>query len=186
VILVVTTSSPNLGCAVFSPNGEMLRHAEVVAPQQAAELLMSLVTQVVSAEELKTVTGFVADKGPGGFSGIRIGLTMVKTWGWMFGKPVAGISAFDLFEADSGVWIPVRKGEWVRNDSEGRVVTHEFSGVGYGTGIADPTFPSVRHLRLDFDALNWQDAAELVPEYLAEPSISTPKKAFAVWDGRSS
>lgn len=183
MILVATTSSPNLGCALFSPNGEMIRYAESIAPQQASEVFMSLVRDVLDPDELQALDGFVADRGPGSFAGIRVALTMVKTWGWMFAKPVAGIDAFDLYAESEGVCIPTRKGEWVERNLLEKRKTSTFSGFGYGTSVTNPVYPSVQNFALSLDQLTWVNAVELNPEYSAEPSISTPKVPFRTWNG---
>lgn len=183
MILVATTSSPNLGCALFLPNGELVRYAETLAPQQATEVFMSLVRDILEPDELQALDGFVADRGPGSFAGIRVALTIVKTWGWMFAKPVAGIEAYDLYPDPDGVCIPTRKGEWVERNQFERRKTTTFSGLGYGSSVVNPVYPSVQNFSLTPDQLRWVNAVELNPDYSAEPSISTPKVPFPIWNG---
>lgn len=45
------------------------------------------------------VDGYVAAAGPGSFTGVRVGLTTVKAWMEVYGKPVAAISRLEGFAA---------------------------------------------------------------------------------------
>jgi tRNA threonylcarbamoyladenosine biosynthesis protein TsaB len=56
--------------------------------------LLPAVDRVLSAcgLALSEVDAFVAASGPGSFTGLRVGLTTVKAWAEVFGKPVAGVS----------------------------------------------------------------------------------------------
>ena len=48
-----------------------------------------------AAQSLDDLDGFVVSRGPGSFTGLRIGLGMVKGLSLATGKPVAGISSLD-------------------------------------------------------------------------------------------
>src|SRR4051812_30284933 len=43
--------------------------------------------------ELSAVDAFAVDLGPGSFTGVRIGVTAIKTWADLLSRPVVGISA---------------------------------------------------------------------------------------------
>lgn len=45
--------------------------------------------------ELAEVDAFAVDLGPGSFTGVRIGVTAIKTWADLFAKPVVGVSALE-------------------------------------------------------------------------------------------
>jgi len=47
------------------------------------------------------VGGYAAAAGPGSFTGVRVGLTSVKAWAEVYGKPVAGVSRLEAFAAES-------------------------------------------------------------------------------------
>lgn len=44
---------------------------------------------------MKDVDGYAAAAGPGSFTGVRVGLTTVKAWAEVYGKPVAAISRLE-------------------------------------------------------------------------------------------
>lgn len=48
---------------------------------------------------MKEVGGYAVAAGPGSFTGVRVGLTTVKAWAEVFGKPVAAISRLEAIAA---------------------------------------------------------------------------------------
>ena len=46
---------------------------------------------------MRDVGGYAVAAGPGSFTGVRVGLTTVKAWAEVFGKPVAPISRLEAF-----------------------------------------------------------------------------------------
>jgi tRNA threonylcarbamoyladenosine biosynthesis protein TsaB len=50
---------------------------------------------------MKYVNGYVVAPGPGSFTGVRVGLTTVKAWAEVYGKPVAAVSRLDGIAAQA-------------------------------------------------------------------------------------
>jgi|SRR5579859_26282 len=48
---------------------------------------------------MKDVSGYAVAAGPGSFTGVRVGLTTVKAWAEVYGKPVAAVSRLEGFAA---------------------------------------------------------------------------------------
>ena len=132
---------------------------------------------------LQDATLFCADIGPGSFIGSRVSVTLGKTFALARGTKVAGASAFDLIDPHNTVVLPSKKGEFfVRRVGQNpfRVTDlpdHPF--VGYGSGIAVQTVPNAGRFSSLLGQLQPVEPELLLPQYLIEPSISTPKKPFA-------
>jgi tRNA threonylcarbamoyladenosine biosynthesis protein TsaB len=50
---------------------------------------------------IKDVGGYAVATGPGSFTGVRVGLTTVKAWAEVYGKPVAAISRLEAIAAQA-------------------------------------------------------------------------------------
>lgn len=175
--LVVSTSSPLASVAWIDADGELMASASRMAPQAASQACLSLLEELgIGVEQAER---FVADVGPGSFTGTRVGVVLVKTWAWNYGKPCAGVPSFDLISRLSPAGLAHRKGEWwVRNPGAEPLLLESVmlpeGVIGYGFGVEPPTYPLAE--RVCLDSLNWVSAEQLTPEYGAPPSISTPKK----------
>jgi tRNA threonylcarbamoyladenosine biosynthesis protein TsaB len=53
------------------------------------------------ALDLKQIDVFAVAAGPGSFTGLRVGLTAVKGWAEVYGKPIAAISGLEAVAASS-------------------------------------------------------------------------------------
>lgn len=51
--------------------------------------------------EMGDVDGYAVAAGPGSFTGVRVGLTSVKAWAEVYGRPVAGVSRLEAFAAEA-------------------------------------------------------------------------------------
>lgn len=130
---------------------------------------------------LEGVEGFIADTGPGSFTGVRVGVMMAKTWGVLRGVQVAGVPSYRLVSAQRAVVLPNKRGEWfsVLPGQQPLFVTEFPDGaVGYGPEVAEPTYPLAERCGEVWSELEWTDPMVLVPKYLVAPSISLPKSAF--------
>lgn len=177
MIVVISTSSPMASVAVYEAKGELL-HADIAeAKQNGSAVCLGFIDSF--GIELSAVHGFVADTGPGSFTGVRVGVMLAKTLAWSHGVPAAGISSFDLIDAEGIVSLPGRRGEWLRRlPGEEPKVEIEFAGTGYGSGSPMTNYPNAARAGKLIGHLRWVSAMELMPDYILSPSISTPKKPY--------
>lgn len=140
---------------------------------------------LVSLQELLTesrlaytdVTRMVADLGPGSFTGSKVAVTIVKTFGMSLDCQTLGVSSFDLIDCRKTVVVPSRKGEYfLREEGHEPIITKSVPEYAKGYGISDmpENFPLASNFCQDCTATIFSPEA-LVPLYIALPSISTPK-----------
>lgn len=171
MIAAFSTSSPVASVALLATDGRLLYSAGEPAQGRAGEACLRLL-EAGFAElgiTLADVTLFAADQGPGSFTGVRVGIVLAKTLAWQQNAQCAGADAFDLVDPAGVVALPSRKGEWfVRTPGSEPIRTREVPET-----VTAPSAAGFAHLRL-----NPVSPYELVPGYLLEPSISTPKEPF--------
>jgi tRNA threonylcarbamoyladenosine biosynthesis protein TsaB len=181
VIFAFSTSSPIVSVAVFSAEGEVLFSAESESRQEASNACLRLLEE----SRLDILQGrlFLADLGPGSFTGTRVGVTLAKTLAWAAKGDCGGATAFDLISVDKTVVFPSRRGEWFVRPPGGEVTRSETlpqsDYIGFGPSIENPMYPHAK--RFASLLIHWSRMAPeaLVPLYLIDPSISTPKQPLS-------
>lgn len=180
MIAVFSTSSPRISVALFEGDNLVAADAEE-APGKASGACLAMLQALLGKEGAspRDLHGFVADVGPGGFSGTRVGVTLAKTLGFACAVRVAGVDAFDLIAIDQTVAIPVTRGLYSIREPGGepRQAREVENAIGYGPDLAEPDYPLAS--RLVPSRLDWVEPETLLPAYRIEPSISTPKKPYA-------
>ncbi len=189
MIIGFSTSSAWSSVAAIDPEKGVLWHGSENAPQGASGACLRLLEGMAreSGLQLKDAELFVADLGPGSFTGVRVGVTLAKTFGYLFRRQVAGATSFDLISSKQVVVLPSKKGEFfVRKpgiEPIRQVELPEGPFIGFGPGIENQVFPSAARFYDILGQLVAKSAMEFAPEYLIEPSISIPKKPFVLNSG---
>lgn len=95
-ILAVDTSTTSCSVAVADKDS-LLAEATIVREQTHSKHLMAMVDRVVrfSGMAIAEVDGFAVTRGPGTFTGLRIGISTVKGLAVASGKPVVGVSSLE-------------------------------------------------------------------------------------------
>ena len=95
-ILAVDTSTTSCSVAVADKDS-LLAEATIVREQTHSKHLMDMVDKVVSFSGLtiSELDGFAVTRGPGTFTGLRIGISTIKGLAVASGKPVVGISSLE-------------------------------------------------------------------------------------------
>jgi len=184
VILAVSTSSPLISLAVIHSEKGLQWAGSTEAPMAASGACLEMLNQMTQETGLglQDIDLFAADIGPGSFTGVRVGVTLMKCFGYLWEKPVAGASSFDLISTESTVVFPSKKGEFfVRRAGEEAIRTSSLPAepfVGFGPGIDAPVRPNAVGFVSLMLRIKPMAPMNFVPLYLIEPSISTPKTPF--------
>ena len=147
---------------------------------QASQALIQMIEGV--APDLSSIDLFVADCGPGSFIGVRVAVTLAKSLAWAAGKECAAVSSFDLIDPASVVSFPSKRGEYYVRELDGKVTLASSppeGSVGFGPDAVEPIYPEAKNAAILWDRLLPLDPALLLPNYILEPSISTPKSPYA-------
>ena len=118
-LLGVETSSLVFSAAVC--DGErILSSLKSDDPARRSDLLAEMIQEVVRAAGLTLpgLDGFAVSVGPGSFTGLRVGVTTVKTLAWALKKKILPVSTLEVIarnlgrgSAPVGVFLDARKGK---------------------------------------------------------------------------
>jgi tRNA threonylcarbamoyl adenosine modification protein YeaZ len=187
IVAVLGCSSPRSGAAVFR-DGVLLSGDFMDAPNRSSGVALTILAASLESAGLsfQDIDVWAADVGPGSFTGAKIGVSMVKALGFALGKRCAAISSFDLISALGAAAVPARRGQYLLRipgaapelveESDARLA----EGAGYGAAFAEEQLPDPRRAGPLLAALNMIAPADLLPEYVLEPSISQPKTPYRV------
>jgi len=131
--LSVDTSTLTLSLALIDDADQVVEHLVEGPPRRQSEILPARVEELLTRNgvTLEGLSGFVVGLGPGSFTGLRIGVSMVKALAWALEKPVAGVSSLAAVALEGppgqALWAgaEVKKGELYlgRYRREGNSVT---------------------------------------------------------------
>lgn len=118
-ILAVDTAAASCSVAVVA-NDRLAAELTVTDGRSHTRHLMSMIEKVLKLAglTLEQLDGFAVSRGPGSFTGLRIGISTVKGLAAASGKPVAGISSLEALAVQAAAGTPLigsfmdaRKGE---------------------------------------------------------------------------
>lgn len=174
--LALSTSSPVVSVALWDDSGHLVMARQRRADRSASAATAELVEEALAAcgKTLADVTTWAVDVGPGGFTSVRVGVTMAKTWAWATGAPLASVSSFDLLPGDVG-YVPGRRGTvLVRQSEEVEIMASPPAGArGYGASVLEDVYPLAE--RVDWANLTLGSPMPVLPDYVNPPRISLPK-----------
>jgi len=96
-VLYLDTSSKFLSLAV-AKGDKLLSQMHRKLDRKHSLQLVPLIAKILKQARvpLKKIDGFCVSKGPGSFTGLRIGITVIKTLSLALGKPVVAIPSLDI------------------------------------------------------------------------------------------
>lgn len=185
--LALSTSSPRVSVCLFRSNGQILGSGASPSQQGASGTALELVDQVLghSGVLLSDVRRFIADVGPGSFTGTRVAVMLAKVWALANGGEAAGIASFDLIEGEI-VAVPAGKCRWLVRERDGTVLeSRELASdwATYGSEGRPDSFPTAERAALHLAGLHFREPEALSPAYGMEPSISKPKHPYGATRG---
>lgn len=114
-ILYLDTSSKYLSLAVAQDNKVLSRTHRQLDRRHSAQLACLIDKMLKRAKvSLKEIDGFCVSRGPGSFTGLRIGITAIKGLAYALEKPAVAIPSLDILAQNVKKIKSVRRRELVR------------------------------------------------------------------------
>lgn len=181
--LAISTSSPIISVALFD-SIDLRGSKREQSNRNASELVIRLTDELLGIEKipLSMIERIVVDRGPGSFTGVKVGVTIAKIWSQAINAELFGIDSFDLISLTGTVFVPHKRNAFVIRPA-GQLpfpsdLAPESSAIGYGIEELESVFPDAGNAQ--FARSQWirSTANALVPNYIVEPSISQPRRVF--------
>jgi len=97
MILAIRTDSPTVYFKLFSKDGDEVGEQEWLAERRLARELLSALENFLekNGADWEALTGLVVHAGPGSFTGLRIGITVMNTIAYAQELPIVGVTGDD-------------------------------------------------------------------------------------------
>ena len=102
-ILAIDTSNNPLGVALLDDNQVLGEYITNLKKNHSVRIMPAIQTLMKDCEKVPSdLTKIVVAKGPGSYTGVRIGVTIAKTLAWTLNVPLVGISSLEILAAGTG------------------------------------------------------------------------------------
>lgn len=103
MIILALDTCTSYGSVALLRDDVVLSLATHDTPEDYSSWLLPAVDRVLSEVQLTLsyVDVFAVAAGPGSFTALRVGLTTVKAWGELFGKPIVPVSRLEIIAAQA-------------------------------------------------------------------------------------
>ena len=187
MLLAVDTSTSRAGIALY--DGEVLAESVWHAGRDHGRLLMPVVDETMRrlGRSPSDLTAVAAARGPGSFTGLRVGLSAATGLAVALGVPIYGIGSLDVLAAGLPAWDrPVRA---VLAAGRGRFATALFEPAGHGFVQVSPVMGVTLETLLRLAAERCAIVGDLGPEdrsqlaalgdhvWVAPPALSVRRPA---------
>jgi tRNA threonylcarbamoyladenosine biosynthesis protein TsaB len=94
---IVVDTADARGSVALLNNVELIRFAAHSTGEDYSSWLLPIVNRLLASSSLSLpeLDGYAVCAGPGSFTGLRVGLTTVKAWAEIYGKPIAAVSRLE-------------------------------------------------------------------------------------------
>jgi tRNA threonylcarbamoyladenosine biosynthesis protein TsaB len=105
-ILAIDTSNYALGVALIEENQVIGEYITNLKKNHSVRIMPAIQTLMKDCERTPgDLTKVVVAKGPGSYTGVRIGVTIAKTLAWTLNIPLVGVSSLEILAAGIGRYL---------------------------------------------------------------------------------
>src|SRR3954470_2873906 len=102
-ILAIDTSNYTLGVALLEENQVIGEYITNLKKNHSVRIMPAIQTLMKDCDRVPAdLTKIVVAKGPGSYTGVRIGVTIAKTLAWTLNIPLVGVSSLEILAAGTG------------------------------------------------------------------------------------
>lgn len=102
-VLAIDTSNYTLGIAVMDEEKVVGEYMTNIKKNHSVRVMPAIETLLMDCDlTVKDLSKIVVAKGPGSYTGVRIGVTIAKTLAWTLNIPLVGISSLEVLAAGVG------------------------------------------------------------------------------------
>src|SRR3954471_19858586 len=102
-ILAIDTSNYPLGVALIEEDQVLGEYMTNLKKNHSVRIMPAIQTLMKDCDRVPAdLTKIVVAKGPGSYTGVRIGVTVAKTLAWTLNIPLVGISSLEILAAGTG------------------------------------------------------------------------------------
>ncbi|MDN3019399.1 tRNA (adenosine(37)-N6)-threonylcarbamoyltransferase complex dimerization subunit type 1 TsaB [Paenibacillus sp. BSR1-1] len=102
-ILAIDTSNYALGVSLLEENQVLGEYITNLKKNHSVRIMPAIQTLMKDCERVPgDLTKIVVAKGPGSYTGVRIGVTIAKTLAWTLNIPLVGISSLETLASGAG------------------------------------------------------------------------------------
>jgi tRNA threonylcarbamoyladenosine biosynthesis protein TsaB len=102
-ILAIDTSNTTLGVALLDNNVVLGEYITNLKKNHSIRIMPAIETLMKDCDKTPAdLSKIVVAKGPGSYTGVRIGVTVAKTLAWTLNIPLVGISSLEIVAAGAG------------------------------------------------------------------------------------
>ena len=97
MLLGLKTDNPVAELYLYGSDGQLTAEKTWQADRELAHGLLRYIDEFLAenTHTIRDVTGLFVFEGPGSFTGLRIGLTVMNTLAYGLGVPIVGVSGYD-------------------------------------------------------------------------------------------
>jgi len=102
-ILAIDTSNYALGVALLEGDQILGEYITNLRKNHSVRIMPAIQTLMKDCERVPAdLTKIVVAKGPGSYTGVRIGVTIAKTLAWTLNLPLVGVSSLEILASGTG------------------------------------------------------------------------------------